>query len=76
MVREHGAYLIEDDWAHDFGITRTWSPLAARDDGGHVVYLRSLAKSVSPAVRVAGLVARGPRPRADPRRPGRPSPST
>jgi DNA-binding transcriptional MocR family regulator len=60
LVREHGAYLVEDDWAHDFGITQDTVPLAARDDGGHVVYLRSLAKSVSPAVRVAGLVARGP----------------
>ncbi|WP_405108015.1 PLP-dependent aminotransferase family protein [Micromonospora sp. NBC_01405] len=60
IVREHGAFLIEDDWAHDFGITAEAAPLAARDDGGHVVYLRSLTKSVSPAIRVAGLVARGP----------------
>ncbi|MFD2027205.1 PLP-dependent aminotransferase family protein [Promicromonospora aerolata] len=60
LAREHGAFVIEDDWAHDFGITQDVVPLAARDDGGHVVYLRSLAKSVSPAVRVAGLVARGP----------------
>jgi DNA-binding transcriptional MocR family regulator len=59
-VREHGAYLVEDDWAHDFGITQDVAPLAARDDAGHVVYLRSLTKSVSSAVRVAGLVARGP----------------
>lgn len=60
IVREHGAFLIEDDWAHDFGITTDSAPLAARDDSGHVVYLRSLTKSVSPAVRVAGLIARGP----------------
>jgi DNA-binding transcriptional MocR family regulator len=60
LAREHGAFVIEDDWAHDFGITQDVVPLAARDDGGHVIYLRSLAKSVSPAVRVAGLVARGP----------------
>lgn len=60
LAREHGAFVIEDDWAHDFGMTHEAIPLAARDDGGHVVYLRSLAKSVSPAVRVAGLVARGP----------------
>ncbi|MFT4042151.1 MAG: PLP-dependent aminotransferase family protein [Gordonia sp. (in: high G+C Gram-positive bacteria)] len=60
IVREHGAFLIEDDWAHDFGITADSAPLAARDDSGHVVYLRSLTKSVSPAVRVAGLIARGP----------------
>lgn len=60
LAREHGAFVIEDDWAHDFGIAQDVVPLAARDDSGHVVYLRSLAKSVSPAVRVAGLVARGP----------------
>ncbi|MET4059397.1 DNA-binding transcriptional MocR family regulator [Arthrobacter sp. UYP6] len=60
VVRRFGAFLIEDDWAHDFGITADAGPLAARDDSGHVVYLRSLTKSVSPAVRVAGIVARGP----------------
>jgi DNA-binding transcriptional MocR family regulator len=60
VVREHGAFLIEDDWAHDFGITGTATPVAARDDRGHVVYLRSLTKSVSPAIRVAGVIARGP----------------
>jgi DNA-binding transcriptional MocR family regulator len=59
-VRRHGAFLIEDDWAHDFGISADPVPLAARDDSGHVVYLRSLTKSVSPAVRVAGIIARGP----------------
>ncbi|MGQ5261409.1 aminotransferase-like domain-containing protein [Micromonospora sp. ZYX-F-536] len=60
VVREHGAFLVEDDWAHDFGITGTPTPVAAHDDGGHVVYLRSLTKSVSPAVRVAAVIARGP----------------
>jgi DNA-binding transcriptional MocR family regulator len=34
--------------------------VATRDTGGHVVYIRSLTKSVSPAIRVAGVVARGP----------------
>lgn len=60
ILREHGAFLIEDDWAHDFGMTADSAPVAARDDSGHVVYLRSLTKSVSPSVRVAGLIARGP----------------
>ncbi|MEV0081853.1 PLP-dependent aminotransferase family protein [Saccharopolyspora sp. NPDC050642] len=59
-VRQHGAFLIEDDAAHDFGMTADPRPVAAQDDGGHVVYIRSLSKSVSPAVRVAGLIARGP----------------
>jgi DNA-binding transcriptional MocR family regulator len=60
IVRENGAFLVEDDWAHDFGITTTPVPVAARDDSGHVVYLRSLTKSVSPAIRIAAVIARGP----------------
>ncbi|MFE4544648.1 PLP-dependent aminotransferase family protein [Arthrobacter sp. NPDC056727] len=60
VVRKNGAFLLEDDWAHDFGISATAHPVAARDDSGHVVYLRSLTKSVSPAIRVAAVIARGP----------------
>src|SRR6478752_6441668 len=60
VVRDHGAFLVEDDWAHDFGISTTARPVAAREDAGHVVYLRSLTKSVSPALRVAAVIARGP----------------
>ncbi|MFK4759506.1 PLP-dependent aminotransferase family protein [Microbacterium sp. ZW T5_45] len=59
-VRRHGAFLIEDDWAHDLGIDADSQPIAPFDDDGHVIYLRSLTKSVSPALRVAALVARGP----------------
>ena len=60
VVRGHGAFLVEDDWAHDLGITADPAPLVTRDRDGHVVHLRSLTKSVSPAVRVAAVVARGP----------------
>ncbi|MGK8557610.1 PLP-dependent aminotransferase family protein [Nocardia gipuzkoensis] len=60
VVREFGAFLIEDDWARDFGIDDDPVPMAAYDDNGHVVYLRSLTKSVSPAVRVGAVIARGP----------------
>ena len=59
-VRAHGAFLIEDDWAHDLGITAEPRPLVSHDDDGHVVYLRSLTKTVSPALRVAAVIARGP----------------
>ncbi|NLS09312.1 PLP-dependent aminotransferase family protein [Nesterenkonia sp. MY13] len=59
-VRRHKAFLIEDDWAHDFAIDSAPQPLAAQDEAGHVIYLRSLTKSVSSSVRVAGVVARGP----------------
>src|SRR5690348_5455153 len=60
VVRDHGAFLVEDDWAHDFGITSDPRPVAAHDDSGHVIYLRSLTKSVSPALRIAAVIARGP----------------
>ncbi|MGL5859190.1 MAG: PLP-dependent aminotransferase family protein [Angustibacter sp.] len=60
VVRANRAFLIEDDWAHDFGITTDPLPLAALDDAGHVVYIRSLTKSVSPAIRIAAVIARGP----------------
>jgi DNA-binding transcriptional MocR family regulator len=60
VARRHGAFLVEDDWAHDFGITSDPMPLATRDDSGHVVYIRSLTKSVSTAIRVAAVIARGP----------------
>jgi DNA-binding transcriptional MocR family regulator len=60
VVRSHGGFLVEDDWAHDFGITTTPRPMAAHDDAGHVIYLRSLTKSVSPALRIAAVIARGP----------------
>lgn len=60
VVRQYGAFIVEDDWAHDFGISTSPVPLAGQDDSGHVVYLRSLTKSVSPAIRVAAVIARGP----------------
>ena len=60
VVRANGAFLVEDDWAHDFGIDTDSNPVAAHDDAGHVVYLRSLTKSVSPSIRVAAVIARGP----------------
>ncbi|PRY18531.1 PLP-dependent aminotransferase family protein [Kineococcus rhizosphaerae] len=60
VVRRHQAFCVEDDWAHDLAIDTDPHPLAAHDDAGHVVHLRSLTKSVSPALRVAAIVARGP----------------
>ncbi|WP_285597601.1 PLP-dependent aminotransferase family protein [Kineosporia sp. NBRC 101731] len=60
VVREFGAFLIEDDWAHDLAIDSDPGPLAAHDDSGHVIYLRSLTKSLSPALRIGAVIARGP----------------
>lgn len=62
VLARHGAFIIEDDWAHDFGMTDLpeLPPLAALDDAGRVIYLRSLTKSVSPTLRVGAVIARGP----------------
>jgi len=60
IARRRGAFLVEDDWAHDFGITSNPVPLATQDDSGHVVYIRSLTKSVSTAIRIAAVIVRGP----------------
>jgi len=60
VVRRRSAFLVEDDWAHDFGIDEPSVPVAASDDAGHVIYVRSLTKSVSPSIRVAAVIARGP----------------
>ncbi|NGN93688.1 PLP-dependent aminotransferase family protein [Nocardioides sp. KC13] len=60
VVRDRGAFLVEDDWAHDLAITTEPRPVAVEDHDGHVVYVRSLTKSMSPAVRVAAVIARGP----------------
>jgi DNA-binding transcriptional MocR family regulator len=56
-----GAFLVEDDWVRDFDLgAPSPPPLATMDDGGHVIYLRSLTKPVAAGLRVAGLAARGP----------------
>ena len=60
IARAHGGFVVEDDWAHDFGITTEAMPLAGHDDTGHVIYLRSLTKTMSPAIRVGAVIARGP----------------
>lgn len=65
VVRRHRAFLVEDDWARDFALEEATvnsplPPLAAGDDSGRVIYLRSLSKSISPALRVGAVIARGP----------------
>ncbi len=60
IVTGAGAFLVEDDWARDFGIDAApMPPLAANDADGHVVYLRSLTKSAAPGLRIGAIVAKG-----------------
>lgn len=62
VLEKHGCFLVEDDWAHDLGLSGETElpPMAARDTDGRIIYLRSLTKSVSPALRVGAVIARGP----------------
>ncbi|GAB3848119.1 PLP-dependent aminotransferase family protein [Nesterenkonia populi] len=60
VIRRNGAFLIEDNWARDFDTDSHPQSVAAEDEAGHVVHIRSLTKSVSPAIRVAAVMARGP----------------
>lgn len=60
VLAAHGAFLVEDDWAHDFSLDGPTAPVAARDLDGRVIHVRSITKGVSPALRVAAVIARGP----------------
>jgi DNA-binding transcriptional MocR family regulator len=65
LCRRYGAFVIEDDYARDLEFEgKPLDTLASADTGGagagHVIYVRSLTKSVAPSMRVAALCARGP----------------
>ncbi len=60
LARRHGAFVVEDDFARDF-VAPGGPPALLHDDrDGHVVHVRSLSKATAPALRIAGVVARGP----------------
>jgi DNA-binding transcriptional MocR family regulator len=61
LLHQHGAFMIEDDWARDLSLERKPpTPLATEDDHGHIVYVRSLSKPAAPGLRIGALAARGP----------------
>jgi len=61
VVRDAGAFLLEDDYARLLGIAGDPPPPLVRDDPhGHVVHLTSLTKATAPSMRIGGLVSRGP----------------
>jgi DNA-binding transcriptional MocR family regulator len=60
VVRDAGAFVIEDDWARHLTLEGAApAPLFAQDEDGHVVYIESLTKCVAPSFRVGVLAARG-----------------
>ncbi|WP_449066592.1 aminotransferase-like domain-containing protein, partial [Planomonospora algeriensis] len=60
VARAAGAFVVEDDYARYFTTAPVPPPLVALDVHGTVVHVNSLTKVLSPSVRVAGVVARGP----------------
>ncbi|MEH3154658.1 MAG: PLP-dependent aminotransferase family protein [Gordonia paraffinivorans] len=60
VAADRGAFLVEDDWARDLAIEEPRPPMVSDDPDGHVVYIRSLTKSASLALRVGAVIARGP----------------
>lgn len=61
VARAAGAFVIEDDYARLLAIEPAPPPpLATTDPHGTVIYLTSLTKPVSPSLRIAAVIARGP----------------
>ncbi len=60
VVREAGAFLVEDDYARDLALDDDpLPPLASEDQDGHVIYIRSLTKAAAPGLRMGAIAARG-----------------
>lgn len=58
LAATYGFVILEDDYDYDFHYGRSPTlPLASADATGHVVYVGSLCKSLSPSIRVGYLVA-------------------
>ncbi len=61
LAAQHGAFIIEDDWARHLGIDgQTPPPMFTEDPHGHVVSLTTLSKPVAPGLRLGAVIARGP----------------
>jgi DNA-binding transcriptional MocR family regulator len=59
IAARYGAFVIEDDYLRDLDPTDA-PTLFSGSLAGHVIYLRSLTKVISPGVRIAAIVSRGP----------------
>jgi DNA-binding transcriptional MocR family regulator len=63
IAREHGAFVIEDDFARYMthaDASPPPPPMIEDDPDGTVIHIRSLTKVTSPNLRVSALAARGP----------------
>jgi GntR family transcriptional regulator / MocR family aminotransferase len=58
LAKIYNFCVLEDDYDYDFHYSSSpILPLASVDNSGHVVYVGSLCKSISPALRVGYIVA-------------------
>lgn len=58
LAQQYGFCILEDDYDYDFHYDSSpILPLAAADPGRHVVYVGSLSKVFSPALRIGYVVA-------------------
>lgn len=61
LAAQHGAFIIEDDWARHLTIDGPApAPLFTDDPHGHVVTIITLAKPASAGLRLGAIIARGP----------------
>ncbi|GAA2909985.1 PLP-dependent aminotransferase family protein [Streptosporangium fragile] len=60
IARAAGAFVIEDDYARYFTAAPAPPSMISLDGHGTVVHINSLTKALSPSMRIAGVVARGP----------------
>ncbi|WP_214322263.1 aminotransferase-like domain-containing protein [Nonomuraea sediminis] len=59
VARAAGAFVIEDDFAR-YLTDQAPAPMVSADADGTVVHIASLTKILSPSLRVAAVIARGP----------------
>ncbi|MFI6484127.1 PLP-dependent aminotransferase family protein [Nonomuraea sp. NPDC050663] len=59
IARANGAFVIEDDYAR-YLTPHAPAPMVSMDHHGTVVYINSLTKVLSPSLRLAAVIARGP----------------
>lgn len=61
LAKQHGAFIIEDDWARNLSLDGLAPPpLFTQDPHGHVVSIATLSKPAAPGLRVGALTSRGP----------------
>ncbi len=59
LAAEFGFLVVEDDYDHEFQFDhQPMLPLASNDPGGHVIYVGSFSKVLSPSLRVGYVAAR------------------